>query len=177
MTKLREQYVQNEIDVFTNLIRSCIEPGADIEQFRFNNAILDMLLEGVGVTDQFDSVTESRRFLDISKCLQKDGYILVRESIERTENRLKYRISVRSENRVSFTLDSVLELEDEYAYSKCSVTVNPMIRYRFPKGCGLSVQRKGRGFVISTGVIRIPKDLGNRAPYVSRLTGYRLFFS
>lgn len=176
MNKLRKQYVQNDIDMH-KLRCSYIEPDSDIEQPDFNNLILDLMLEGMGITDWFDSVAESSRFLDISKYLKKDGYTLVRESITRTADRVKYRISVRSDNRVTFTLDGVIELEEDCAYSKCSVTVNPTIRYRLPEGCGLSVQKKSRGFVISTDVLCIPKDLGNRVPYVSRLTGYRLFFN
>lgn len=171
MYKLREQYVQNEVNVLKE-IKGCV----------IDDMVGSLLIEGSGVLYQSTISKEQRHILDIIRSIRETEHDVTKYRLTGTMNWLEY--SIAAETRYSkLTLKSRIEDDSKFIYSQCSVKVSGTFSSADDYGIivdaedWLSLEERSRSFTVSTGIVRVPKDVEGRVPYVSRLTGHRLYFN
>ena len=180
--RLSTQFVSNNDGLLSKLRPVLIEDKPDAKQYLGAGLLRDLLLEGMGISDQFDIRKEQWRFRDMVTGLLHEGYSVVRDSLECSTDSLKHCTTLRTSVGIQITLSGIIEYEDGYQYSKCALVVESlcdldMWEINIPDGCGLSVKEEVGKFTIMSDVIRVPGVLAKGTPYTSRLTGYRLYYN
>lgn len=179
--KLSIQYSGGMSKVLSKLRPDPVEDCTGVSSILGNGLLRDMVLEGLGVSDRNDVVEEKRRVITLIDALRAEGYEVIKESTTIEDNALLYNVKFRTATGMTVELVSALEYEEDYVYSKCSVTVADYLGpYKWgisiPEGCGLSVVDSIDEFTIISDVLRTPVTATDDKLYISRLTGYRLYF-
>lgn len=179
--KLSTQYSGNMTKILSKLRPDPVEEQTGASSILGNGLLRDLVLEGLGVSDRTSVVEEKCRFTVLMSVLRAEGYEIVKESTTIEDNALVFNVKLRTATGMTIDLACLLEYEEEYVYSKCFVTVAAYLGpydwgISVPEDCGLSVVDGIDEFTIISDVTRTPVAVIDAKPYISRLTGYRLYF-
>lgn len=178
---LSELFVSNPTRVLPNLRPCFIEEHSTVTPWISNELVRNLLLEGMGICTDSEIISEMQRFRDVATWLRKEGYCVIKESTNLDFNRLSYSVALITETMLHTELSGVMEYEENCRYSKCSVSVSPYSHLSemgicIPERCGLTVIKGINEITIASDIMCVPRTPAGKNLYVSRITGYHLYF-